>query len=83
MQLGYGSTTKRGLCLAGNAGHDLVQDALQYGGIQISCNWDCCGIAFEYRRLAVGVTNENEKYFSITLAGVGAAGNLRHPERIF
>jgi hypothetical protein len=27
--------------------------------------------------------NENEKYFSITLAGVGAAGNLKHCERIF
>jgi LPS-assembly protein len=83
MLLGYGSPTKRGLSVAGNAGYDLVQDALQYGGIQTSYNWDCCGIAFEYRRLAVGVTNENEKYFSITLAGVGAAGNLKHSERIF
>jgi LPS-assembly protein len=65
------------------AGNDLVQDALQCGGIQTSYSWDCCGIAFEYRRPAVGVTNQNEKYFSSTLAGVGAAGNLKHSERIF
>jgi hypothetical protein len=31
----------------------------------------------------VGVRDENEKFFSITLAGVGAAGNLKHSERIF
>jgi LPS-assembly protein len=83
MLLGYGSPTKRGLSLAGNAGYDLVQDALQYAGIQTSYNWDCCGVAFEYRRTVVGVRDENEKFFSITLAGVGAAGNLKHSERIF
>jgi LPS-assembly protein len=84
MLLGYGSPTKRGLSVAGNAGYDLVQDALQYGGVQASYNWDCCGLAFEYRRLSLGsVSNENEKFFSFTLAGVGTAGTLKHAERIF
>ena len=60
-------------------GYDLVQDALQYGGIQTSYNWDCCGLAVEYRRLALGsVRNENQYSFNFTLAGVGAAGNLKH-----
>jgi LPS-assembly protein len=82
--LGYGSPTKRGLSVAANAGYDLVQDALQYGGIQTSYNWDCCGLAVEYRRLALGsVRNENQYSFNFTLAGVGAAGNLKHSERIF
>jgi LPS-assembly protein len=82
--LGYGSPTKRGLSAAANAGYDLVQDALQYGGIQTSYNWDCCGLAVEYRRLALGsVRNENQYSFNFTLAGVGAAGNLKHSERIF
>ena len=82
--LGYGAPTKRGLSAGVNAGYDFVQNALQYGGIQSSYNWDCCGLSVEYRRLALGsVRNENQYSFNFTLAGVGAAGNLKHSERIF
>jgi LPS-assembly protein len=82
--MGYGAPTKRGLSLAANAGYDFTQDALQYGGIEASYNLDCCGLAFEIRRLALGsVRNENYYLFNFTLAGVGAAGNLTHSERIF
>ncbi len=82
--LGYGDPTKRGLSAGVNAGYDFVQSALQYGGIQTSYNWDCCGLSVEYRRLALGsVRNENQYSFNFTLAGVGAAGNLKHSERIF
>jgi LPS-assembly protein len=82
--LGYGAPTKRGLSIAANAGYDLTQDALQYGGVETSYNLDCCGLVIEYRRLALGsVRNENQYSFSFTLAGVGAAGNLTHSERIF
>jgi LPS-assembly protein len=82
--LGYGDPTKRGLSAGVNAGYDFIQSALQYGGIQSSYNWDCCGLSVEYRRLALGsVRNENQYSFNFTLAGVGAAGNLKHSERIF
>ncbi|HTZ56632.1 MAG TPA: LPS assembly protein LptD [Acidobacteriaceae bacterium] len=82
--VGYGDPTKRGLSVGANAGYDFVQNALQYGGIQSSYNWDCCGLSVEYRRLALGsVRNENQYSFNFTLAGVGAAGNLKHSERIF
>jgi LPS-assembly protein len=82
--LGYGNPTKRGMSAAVNAGYDFIQNALQYGGIQSSYNWDCCGLSVEYRRLALGsVRNENQYSFNFTLAGVGAAGNLKHSERIF
>jgi LPS-assembly protein len=82
--LGFGAPTKRGLSIAANAGYDLTQDALQYGGVETSYNLDCCGLVVEYRRLALGaVRNENQYSFSFTLAGVGAAGNLTHSERIF
>ena len=41
-------------------------------------NWNCCGLSFGYRRLALGtVENESEAVFSFTLAGVGSAGNLQ------
>jgi LPS-assembly protein len=82
--VGYGNPTKRGLSVGANSGYDFIQDALQYGGIQTSYNWDCCGLSVEYRRLALGsVRNENQYSFNFTLAGVGAAGNLKHSERIF
>ena len=58
---GMETPTKRGLSAGANAGYDFVQNALQYGGIQSSYNWDCCGLSVEYRRLALGsVRNENQ-----------------------
>ncbi len=82
--LGYGDPTKRGLSAGVSSGYDFIQNVLQYGGIQSSYNWDCCGLSVEYRRLALGaVRNENQYSFNFTLAGVGAAGNLKHSERIF
>lgn len=82
--VGYGNTAKAGLALGANAGYDFTEDALQYGGIQTSYNWNCCGLSLEYRRLALGaLRNENQESFSFTLAGVGSAGNLKHSEQIF
>jgi LPS-assembly protein len=84
---GYGDPTRRGFSVDANAGYDFVQDALQYGGIQTSYNWNCCGLSIEYRRLALGsVRNENECCtVRFTLAGIGAAGNqyFRYVDRIF
>ena len=66
--LGYGDPTKRGLSAGANAGYDFTQNALQYGGIQSSYNWNCCGLSVEYRRLALGsVRNENQYSFNFTL----------------
>lgn len=103
--LGYGSPTKRGLSLAGNAGVDLkslygatsttthngvtttrtAYPALfQYSAIQASYNWNCCGVAFEYRRFNLGAIHNEPGYrFNFTLANVGSAGNLRRAERLF
>lgn len=81
---GFGNPSQHGLSAAANAGYDFVENALQYGGVQSAYNWDCCGLSIEYRRLALGsVRNENQYSFSFTLAGVGAAGNLKHSEQIF
>ena len=80
----YGNPSRRGLSVGANAGYDFVQDALQFGGIETSYNWDCCGVSAEYRRYALGsVRNENQYLFSFTLAGVGTAGNLKRAVRIF
>ena len=57
---------------------------LQYATVQTSYNWNCCGLAIEYRKLELGsVRNEGTYRFSFTLANIGAAGNLRRAERLF
>lgn len=82
--LGYGHPGKRGLSAGGSLGYDVEQSFLQYGAIQTSYNWDCCGLSVEYRRFALGsVRNENQFRFAFTLANVGTFGNLRRQERLF
>jgi LPS-assembly protein len=57
---------------------------LQYATIQGSYNWNCCGLAIEYRKFELGsVRNEGSYRFNFTLANIGAAGNLRRAERLF
>ncbi len=83
-QFGYGSPTKRGWSAAANMGFDREFNLLQYGAVQASHNWDCCGINVEYRRFSLGsVRNENQYRFAFTLANIGSFGNLKRQERIF
>ena len=57
---------------------------LQYAAIQTAYNWNCCGLAIEYRKFELGsVRNEGSYKFNFTLANIGAAGNLRRAERLF
>ena len=82
--IGYGHPNKRGLSAAANIGFDDHFEFLQYGAFQWAYNWDCCGIAMEYRRLALGaVRNENQYRFSFNLANVASFGNMKRQERLF
>lgn len=82
--VGYGSPTKRGMGVAANVGLDLNLGMVQYGALQTSYNWDCCGLSVEYRKYELGsVRNENAYRFNFTLANIGTAGNLRRAERLF
>jgi LPS-assembly protein len=82
--LGYGHPGKRGISAGGSLGYDVAQHFLQFGAVQTSYNWDCCGISVDYRRFALGsVRNENQFRFAFTLANVGTFGNLRRQERLF
>jgi LPS-assembly protein len=82
--LGYGGATKPGASGAVNLGYDLNQQQFQYGGVQASYNWNCCGLTIEYRRLALGPErNENYESFNFTLAGIGTAGNINRSQLIY
>jgi LPS-assembly protein len=84
MQLTYGSPGKRGFSGAGAVGYDENLKVVQYGAMQVSYNWDCCGITAEYRRFSLGsVRNENQYRFTFSLANIGSLGNLRRQERLY
>jgi LPS-assembly protein len=81
---GFGRPTKQGLSAAANAGIDIDLGTVQYGAIQSSYNWNCCGISVEYRKYELGTArNDNGYKFNFTLANIGSAGNLRHSDQVF
>jgi LPS-assembly protein len=87
--LGYGSPIKPGFGIAANAGLDLNYKAaqsglVQYGALQTSYNWNCCGLSVEYRKYELGsVRNESVERFNFTLVNIGTAGNLRRAASLF
>jgi LPS-assembly protein len=81
---GFGKPTRPGLSAAAYTGLDLDLGTVQYGAIQASYNWNCCGISVEYRKYELGTArNDNGYKFNFTLANIGSAGNLRHSDQIF
>jgi LPS-assembly protein len=81
---GYGSLTRKGFNAAAGISYDLTNDALQNQLVQFSYNGGCCGLAVEYRRIALGqVRTENQFRVAFVIANVGAFGNLRRQEKIF
>ncbi len=61
-----------------------VNNALQNQLVQVSYNGGCCGLAVEYRRIALGqVRTENQFRVAFIIANIATFGNLRHQEKIF
>jgi LPS-assembly protein len=82
--VGYGDLNRRGWNSALGFSYDFRQGYLQNQFAQISYNGSCCGIAFEYRRLALGqVRRDNQFRVALTIANIGTFGNLRRREKIF
>jgi LPS-assembly protein len=85
--LGYGSPIKPGLALAAKVGLDLRagdSGLVQYGTVQGSYNWDCCGLGVEVTKYELGaVRNETLERFNFTLLNIGTAGNLRRALSLF
>lgn len=80
----YGSTFRRGWNGLAALSWNLENDFFQSMVGQLSYNWDCCGVAFEFRRLGLGaVRSENEYRFSFTLANVGSFGTVRREQRLY
>jgi len=84
VKLGLVRPNMAGFSAAANAGIDLYLGTVQYGAIQTSYNWNCCGVSVEYRKYELGsARNENVYRFNFTLANIGSAGNIRHSDQVF
>lgn len=82
--LGYGGLNRPGWNGALGFSYDITQRLFQNQVVQLSYNGSCCGIGFEYRRLALGnVRNENQFRVVFLIANIGSFGNLRRQEAIF
>jgi LPS-assembly protein len=80
----YGATQQQTNAIGVTSTNTVPVPLLQYATVQASYNWNCCGLAVEYRKFELGsVRNEGTYRFNFTLANIGAAGNLRRAERLF
>ena len=82
--VGYGSFNRKGFNFTGGVSYDIQNSALQNQIAQVTYNGNCCGLSFEYRRIALGqVRTENQFRIAFTIANIGTFGNLRRQEKIF
>ncbi|MBZ5697710.1 MAG: LPS assembly protein LptD [Acidobacteriia bacterium] len=82
--VGYGDLNRRGWNASLGFSYDVKKELLQSQLVQIGYNGSCCGIAIEYRRLALGpIRTENQFRVALTIANIGTFGNLRRQEKIF
>lgn len=81
---GWGQMNRKGWNTATSFAYDTIQHSLQYEVVQASYNGSCCGISFEYRRLALGpLRNDNQFRAALLIANIGTFGTLRRQERVF
>jgi len=82
--IGYGEINRRGLNGSFGVSYDVKQKFFQNQVVQVSFNGSCCGIAFEFRRLALGpLRSENQFRVALLIANIGTFGNLRRQEKVF
>lgn len=81
---GYGSLNGKGFSVAAGISYDVTNGSLQNQLMQVSYNGSCCGLALEYRRIALGqVRTENQFRVAFIIANIGTFGNLRRQEKIY
>jgi LPS-assembly protein len=81
---GYGDLNRQGWNASFGLSYDAQQHLFQNQIAEISYNGSCCGLAFEYRRLALGpLRTENQFRIALLIANIGTFGNIGRREKIF
>ena len=82
--LGFRDPARPGFSAKASAGIDIDLGTVQYGSIQASYNWNCCGLSVEYSKYELGTArNDNGYKFNFSLANIGSAGNIRRADQVF
>lgn len=80
----YGDVQRKGLSGAFGLDYNFGQGIAQQVVSQVSYNFCCFSLDFEYQRFALGpLRRENQFRVALSLANVGTFGNLRPRERLF
>jgi LPS-assembly protein len=82
--LGYGGLTRQGFNAAAGLSYNLENDTVQNQFILVNYNGSCCGLAFEYRHINLGVIRtENQFRVAFIISNLGTFGNLRRLDKIY
>jgi LPS-assembly protein len=80
----YGEANRRGFSGAFGIDFNFAQRIAHHVVNQLSYNFGCFALDFEYRRLALGgLRRENQFRVALSLANVGTFGNLKPRERLY
>jgi LPS-assembly protein len=80
----YGDVNRRGFSGAFGLDFNFAQRIAHHVVNQLSYNFGCFALDFEYRRLALGgLRRENQFRVALSLANVGTFGNLKPQERLY
>lgn len=82
--LGWGGLTRQGFNAAAGLSYNLQSSTLQNQFVLVNYNGSCCGLAFEYRHINLGVIRtENQFRVAFIISNLGTFGNLRRLDKIY
>lgn len=80
----YGDSSRKGFSGAFGVDYNIAQGIANHLVSQVSYNFGCFGLDFEFQRFALGpLRRENQWRVSLSLANVGTFGNLKPRERLY
>ncbi len=80
----YGEVNRKGLSGAFGIDYNLAQRIAHQVVSQVSYNFGCFALDFEYRRFVLGtLRRENQFRVALSLANIGTFGNLKPRERLY
>ncbi|MGH9582869.1 MAG: hypothetical protein ACRD4O_08045, partial [Bryobacteraceae bacterium] len=80
---GYGSSNRTGWNVSALYDYDLISNRRLFNFYQASYNTNCCGFSFQLRQINLGLRNEDQYLFSLSIANIGTFGSLQKQARIF
>ncbi len=74
---GYGGANRKGWNGLGIIDFDALLGRRLFDLFEVTYNTNCCGFSFQLRNYNLGIRNENQYFFSVSLANIGTFGSLQ------